>query len=456
MEENIYDNRIEIEEALLGILITEPEKITEINDYLSASDFSITKYSKLFDAIQNLTGEHGTFDPLMLEEELKLKGILNEIGGRNKITELMNNAPISMNIDSNVKMLKNRSIQTKVKQACLEIQDEIKRGYRDYKSLIEFSQQKILTIDENENTINVASIKDIATKKYNNLINLKNTGIDDSAIKTNFKEYDRITGGLNKSDLLILAARPAMGKTAFALNLATNVAKQGKKVLMFSLEMGNEQLLSRILSSVSNVSMSKITRNELDEADYETVSRAIKKIQKYNLYISEKAGVSILEIRNIARRFNNKEEIDFIIIDYLQLITGSSKYGNREQEVSEISRSLKNLARELDVPILALSQLSRGVESRTDKRPMLSDLRESGAIEQDADQVMFLYRDKYYRDKNVKQHNDEQSEEENKYLNSDEEIAELIIGKHRNGQTGTINLALDLKHQKFKDVFIKK
>ncbi|WP_067142165.1 replicative DNA helicase [Oceanivirga salmonicida] len=458
MEEN-NQTRLEIEEIVLGILISNPELVSEVNNKLRMDDFSISRYAKLYDAMQYLSGEYGEFDILVLEDTLRSRGILEELGGRNKITSLISNAPLVIDIETYINILKNKSIQSKLNHACLEIQDEIKREHYDYKDLMEIAQRKILAVDENENTVGVISIKDVADKKFTRLYNMQN-GIDEKdVIKTNFTEYDRITRGLNKSDLLILAARPAMGKTAFALNLATNVAKQGKTVLIFSLEMGNEQLLTRILSSVANVEMNKLVTNRLNDTDLARVNKAIDEIKDYDLFISEKAGVSMLEIRNIARRFKTKYNLDFLVIDYLQLISSSSsKYGSREQEVSEISRSLKNLARELDIPVLALSQLSRGVESRSDKRPLLSDLRESGSIEQDADQVMFLFREQYYKNLEKSKYNnnsDEEKDDNNKTYNADEEIAELIIGKHRNGETGTINLAINFKYQRFKSVHTK-
>ncbi|WP_156286056.1 replicative DNA helicase [Oceanivirga salmonicida] len=458
MEEN-NQTRLEIEEIVLGILISNPELVSEVNNKLRMDDFSISRYAKLYDAMQYLSGEYGEFDILVLEDALRSRGILEELGGRNKITSLISNAPLVIDIETYINILKNKSIQSKLNHACLEIQDEIKREHYDYKDLMEIAQRKILAVDENENTVGVISIKDVADKKFTRLYNMQN-GIDEKdVIKTNFTEYDRITRGLNKSDLLILAARPAMGKTAFALNLATNVAKQGKTVLIFSLEMGNEQLLTRILSSVANVEMNKLVTNRLNDTDLARVNKAIDEIKDYDLFISEKAGVSMLEIRNIARRFKTKYNLDFLVIDYLQLISSSSsKYGSREQEVSEISRSLKNLARELDIPVLALSQLSRGVESRSDKRPLLSDLRESGSIEQDADQVMFLFREQYYKNLEKSKYNnnsDEEKDDNNKTYNADEEIAELIIGKHRNGETGTINLAINFKYQRFKSVHTK-
>lgn len=453
-------NSIETEEAVLGILISNPELMSDVSEILKASDFSIVNNSKLYSILLDLSSDLGTFDILLIENQLKKIGIYDDLGGRIKLTELIENAPLGVSIDYYIDILKTYSIQKKLSSACAEIQEQIKIPEKfGYKVLLDSAQKKIMDLDKDENSIGVVSIKEIASKQIQKLMLLSNNGETEEGIKTGFKEYDTITGGLNRSDLLILAARPAMGKTAFALNLATNVAKQGKSVLIFSLEMGYSQLFTRILANIANVPMNKLTKNLLTPFDLKNISDSIKQIKdNYNLFISEKAGVNILEIKNIARRFKTKHDLDFIIIDYLQLINTVSRHGSREQEVSEISRSLKNLARELDIPILALSQLSRGVESRTDKKPLLSDLRESGAIEQDADQVMFLFRAEYYKKlaNNDNKENTENTENLNKNQdNNTPEIAELIIGKHRNGETGTINLEIDFKYQRFSNSNLK-
>lgn len=446
-------NRIEIEEAILGMLIEHPDMMLEANDTLKSDDFSTVMYSKLYNILIDLANNHGVFDIILIENQMRKMGIYENFGGRDKIYYLINNAPINVSLSQYIEILKTYSIQKKVENACIELLKEIKNPEKySSKDLLDLSQKKIMDIDKDENNIGVAKISDIAKKQVQNLLSLSKAGeTENRGIPTDFKEYDRITGGLNKSELLILAARPAMGKTAFALNIATNLAKRGKSVLIFSLEMGNDQLFNRMLSNLSNIEMNKIKNKYLTEFDIKQIAKVNEEINKYNLFISEKAGVSILDIKNISRRFKMQHDLDFIVIDYLQLINTTSKHGSREQEVSEISRALKNLARELDIPILALSQLSRSVESRADKRPLLSDLRESGAIEQDADQVMFLFREEYYKQIANKNKNEEKEENENK----ETEIAELIIGKHRNGETAVIHLGIEFKYQRFLDVHKK-
>jgi replicative DNA helicase len=280
-------------------------------------------------------------------------------------------------------------------------------------------------------------------------------------ISSGFSKYDELTSGFHGSDLIILAARPAMGKTAFALNLALNVAKAGKHVLVYSLEMGNEQLFDRLLSIESKIKLSAIKDGTLKDSDYTDLGNGMGRLAELPLYISDSSSVNILEIKAVARRLKAEGKLDFMMIDYLQLINptaGSKK--SREQEISEISRSLKIIAKELNIPIVTLSQLSRSVEQRTDKRPILSDLRESGAIEQDADMVMFLYREKYYNKDNAQQPGDSNNSEvpsqytKPKQQSNDEELekVEVIVGKHRSGPTGTIILGFRPGYQQFVNV----
>ncbi|VWL85505.1 replicative DNA helicase [Oceanivirga miroungae] len=448
------NSRIEVEEAIIGMLIEHPDMMLEANDILRPDDFSTLMYSKLYSILLDLSNTNGVFDILLIENQMKKMGIFDSFGGREKLFELTSNAPITVSLTQYIEILKTYSIQKKIESACIELLNEIKTPEKyNYKDLIDLSQKRIMDIDKDENSIGVTRISDVAKKQVQNLLLLSKSGESSGkGIPTDFKEYDRVTGGLNKSELLILAARPAMGKTAFALNIATNLAKQGKSVLIFSLEMGVDQLFKRILSNISDVEMYKLKNKHLTDFDIKRITDKHEEMKNYNLFISEKAGVSILEIKNIARRFKTQNDLDFIVIDYLQLINSSSKNKSREQEVSEISRSLKNLARELDIPILALSQLSRSVESRSDKRPLLSDLRESGAIEQDADQVMFLFREEYYKQIASKSENKVENEQ---VQNKETEIAELIIGKHRNGETAVIHLGIDFKYQRFINVHKK-
>lgn len=278
-----------------------------------------------------------------------------------------------------------------------------------------------------------------------------------SGIPTGYSAFDQMTGGLHGSDLMILAARPAMGKTAFALNLAISVAKQNKHVLVYSLEMGNEQLFDRILSITAGIRLKSLKDNMLKSEEMYRMGEVFGEITEMPFYISDSASVNMMELKSTARRLKSEGKLDFLLIDYLQLISPQEGYRkSREQEISEISRSLKLLAKELNIPILTLSQLSRGVEQRNDKRPMLSDLRESGAIEQDADMVMFLYRDSYYKKNNFDDEEESESSNSDNNNNSEEnekgEEVELIIGKHRSGPIGTVKLSFEASYQRFLNI----
>lgn len=432
-----------IEEAILGMMISNSDSIMPIIERLMPEDFTKKINGDVFQVMVNLYNEYTSFDALVLEKELVKNGKLNVFGGRSKIAELLENAPVATNLEAYVDILKDKSIKLRLKEACDNIVSEINRDYKQAKELLDLSQAKIFSIEAEKTKDPIVSIKSLGEERRRKIIELSETGNKDIlGIQTSFSEYDKITGGLHGSDLLILAARPAVGKTAFAINLAINVAKQKKTVLFFSLEMGNEQLYNRILSICSGLSAKKIKENNLNQEELFKSTKTEEVIKDYPIYIAGDATVTVLDIKNYARKFKMNNNLDFIVIDYLQLISSTSQNKQREQQVSEISRSLKLLAKELNVPILALSQLSRGVENRSDKRPMLSDLRESGAIEQDADQVIFLHRNDYY---------EREEDKGEKKGNDNVQKVEVIIGKHRNGSTGTLFLSFDLSCQKFKD-----
>lgn len=431
-----------IEEAILGMMISNSDSIMPILEKLEPEDFTKKIYGEVFQIMSNLYSEYTSFDALILEKELEKHNKLKALGGREKIANLLENAPVTTNLEAYVNLLKDKSVKLRLKDSCEDIVNEINRNYKDSKELLDLAQAKIFSIESEKNKDPIVSIKSLGEERRKKIIALSETG-DKSVLGTPtlFNSYDKITGGLHGSDLLILAARPAVGKTAFAINLAINVAKQNKTVLFFSLEMGNEQLYNRILAICSKLPAKKIKENNLNQEELIISNKTEEKIKNYHIYIAGDATVTVLDIKNYARRFKMNNNLDFIVIDYLQLISSISHNKQREQQVSEISRSLKLLAKELNVPILALSQLSRGVENRSDKRPLLSDLRESGAIEQDADQVIFLHREDYY-DKSEGKTNEN-------IENNNIQKVEVIIGKHRNGSTGTINLSFNLTCQKF-------
>lgn len=437
----------EIEEAILGIMFNNSDSIISVLEKLTPEDFSKKINGKVFQVLIDIyNNDYSSADTKLVTIKLEEANLLESFGGREKIAQLAMDAPLSDNLEAYVDSLKDRSVKLKLKNICTEIGNEINRNYKSANDILDYSQAKIFSIEAEKNKNPIVSLKDLGKERMQRIIKIGDEG-DKSyiGIPTNFRDYDKITGGLHGSDLIILAARPSVGKTAFAINLAYNVAKQNKKVLFFSLEMGNEQLYTRILALSSGIEARKIKDFNLNKEETLACVKTEEKIRNYPLYIAGDATVTVLEIKNLARRFKLNTGLDFIIIDYLQLINSISQNKQREQQVSEISRSLKLLAKELDVPILALSQLSRSVESRSDKRPMLSDLRESGAIEQDADQVIFLHREEYYG----KDEKSDSAEEKKEFVKNLPNKVEVIIGKHRNGSTGTVFLSFDLAHQKF-------
>ena len=315
--------------------------------------------------------------------------------------------------------------------------DLVALGYdetEDVDILMDMAEKKVFELAQKKNTKGYTSLKDVLVESFEKLEELYNQKGRISGLSTGFMDLDLKTSGLHNSDLIIVAARPAMGKSAFAINIATNIAVQsGKGVAIFNLEMSKEQVGNRILCSEAMVDSNKIRTGQIEDDDWVKLASTLSRLSEAPIYIDDTAGISIMEIRAKCRKLKIEKDIGLVVIDYLQLIQGSGKRNaSREQEISEISRSLKILAKELDIPVIALSQLSRGVEKRDDKRPMLSDLRESGAIEQDADIVMFLYRDDYYN---------EDSEKKN--------VAEVILAKHRGGSTGTVDLAWLPSYTKF-------
>lgn len=423
------------EEYLLGTLLCEGSLMGEISRILKPEDFSNKNYGLIYSAMYSIYGKNGDINLIVLEEELKKLQVYESIGGREKLTELFEHAPMETSIDIFAGIVKDKSVKRKVVEICQHITDLIKRDYGNYNDILDIAQSKIIKLTSDNNTSDVLTLEDLGKQKIEKIIKLSEHDTTEyTGIPSGYIEYDRITGGFQKSDLLILAARPGIGKTAFALNLALNTSKKKKKVLIFSLEMGNEQLYDRLLSIESGFSLSKIRNNTLTEQETIMLNKNIEKMSKYELYITDVPGVNLLDIKNICRKLKTTNGIDFIIIDYLQLITPTADASKvREQQVSEISRGLKILAKELQVPILTLSQLSRSVENRTDKTPMLSDLRESGAIEQDADIVMFLSR-------------------ETKTEPMDDIVTDVIIGKHRNGSIGTVKLGFRPHCQKFVNI----
>ncbi|MBP3708221.1 MAG: replicative DNA helicase [Clostridia bacterium] len=424
---------IEAEQAVLGCMITDKDAVIAAVEALSEEDFYREDNKLIYKAIMNLYNRAEPIDIITLKSELSSIGKFDAVGGLEYLAELPEKVPTTSNVDKYIKIVEEKStLRTLIKTA----NDILTAGYdptQEVESIMDSAEKKIFNIMQKNNQTGYASIKDILVDSFTELEELYNRKQHVTGVPTGFIDLDNKTAGLHNSDLILVAARPAMGKSAFALNIATNAALQaGTGVAIFSLEMSKEQMANRILGSVSMVDGNSIRTGRIADDDWIKLATASGQLSQTGIYIDDTPGISVMEIRAKCRKLKMEKNIGMVIIDYLQLVQGSSKAGSREQEIAEISRSLKILAKEINVPVIALSQLSRAPEQRPDHRPMLSDLRESGSIEQDADIVIFLYRDDYYNPDTDKKN-----------------IAEVIIAKHRAGSTGTVELAWLGNYTKF-------
>lgn len=429
MANKIMPNNLEAEESVLGACFLSKYALQKATESLLPESFYSEKNAKIFTAMMDLAEEKTPIDLTTITSHLKKKNELNEVGGVEYLTEILNFVPTASNVDYYIQNVEETAILRRLIETANDIATEGYRTDETVNEILDSSEKKILSIVKNRKSSEFRSIKDVLLKTQSDLERLSENKSEITGLATGWYDLDKLTTGLHPNEFIIIAARPAMGKTAFALNLATHAAMtQDKSVAIFNLEMSAEQLAMRILSSLGQLEGFKLRTGNLMNNDWKRINEAVSQLSNTNLVIDDTPGITIGEIRAKCRRLASSEKgLSLVIIDYLQLISGGKNYGaNRQQEVSDISRSLKTLAMELNVPIIALSQLSRSVEGREDKRPLMSDLRESGSIEQDADIVAFLYRDDYY--------NKEARTEDNT------SISELIIGKHRNGPTATIEL----------------
>ncbi len=429
MANKIMPNNLEAEESVLGACFLSKYALQKATESLLPEAFYSEKNAKIFRALVELSEEKTPIDLTTITSHLKKKNELNEIGGVEYLTEILNFVPTATNVDYYIQNVEETAILRKLIETANDIATEGYRTDETVNEILDNSEKKILSIVKNRKSSEFRTIKEVLLKTQSDLERLSENKSEITGLATGWYDLDKITTGLHPNEFIIIAARPAMGKTAFALNLATHAAMtQDKSVAVFNLEMSAEQLAMRILSSLGQLEGFKLRTGNLMNNDWKRINEAVSQLSNTNLVIDDTPGITIGEIRAKCRRLASSEKgLSLVVIDYLQLISGGKNYGaNRQQEVSDISRSLKTLAMELNVPIIALSQLSRSVEGREDKRPLMSDLRESGSIEQDADIVAFLYRDDYY--------NKEARNEDNT------SISELIIGKHRNGPTATIEL----------------
>ena len=420
------------EASVLGaMMIKNGEAIVKIQSILQAEDFFLEEHRIIFQAMLDLYSNKNTIDTITLSEYLQKNNQLDKVGGPVFIMTIGDIVPTAANIVYHAKIIKEKSILRKLIDAGEYIVSEAYENKEKLETIMDNAEQKIFSITSRETSDGFEHIQPIITRVFDRINSLYESNGGHTGVSSNFKDLDDATAGFQNSDLILLAARPSMGKTAFALNIAANVSMghgsvPARPVAIFSLEMSKDQLAQRLLSSQSGIDSQLLKTGKLNRDQWPTLARTSNDIAKAKLYIDDTAGLTVMELRARARHLKSMYGLDLIIIDYLQLMQGkSSRSGdvNRQQEISEISRSLKALARELNVPVIALSQLSRAVEMRAEKKPQLSDLRESGSLEQDADIVMFLYREDYYK---------ENTEKEN--------VTELIIAKHRNGPTKTVKL----------------
>lgn len=428
---------IEAEQAIIGSMLTDKDAVIAAVEVLQEQDFYREDNKIIYSAILNLYNRAEPIDIITLKSELKSMGKFEAVGGLEYIVQLPDKVPTTSNVEQYIKIVEEKSML----RALIKTADElITLGYdptQEVEQVIDIAEKKIFQVMQKKNQKGYSSIKDILVDTFTQLEQLYNQKESITGVPTGFVDLDYRTSGLHNSDLILVAARPAMGKSAFALNIATNAAVRAKvPVAIFSLEMSKEQMTNRILCSEAMVDSAKVRTGKIDDDEWAKLAATSGELSEAGIYIDDTPGISIMEIRAKCRKMKLEKNIGLVVIDYLQLVQGSNKKGgSREQEIAEISRSLKILAKEIDVPVIALSQLSRAPEQRIDHRPMLSDLRESGSIEQDADIVMFLYRDDYYN---------EDTEKKN--------IAEVIIAKYRSGATGTVELLWLANYTKFANI----
>lgn len=427
----------EAEQSVIGAIFLEPQALITASEILLPEDFYRIAHKKIFETMLVLSDRGQPVDLVTIAEELKVKNELEDVGGISYITELANAVPTAANIVYYANIVEEKSLLRRLIRVATDIVEDGYTREDEVEALLGEAEKKMMEVSNRKNAGDFRHIKDVLVETYDNIELLHTRKGEVTGIPTGFRDLDKITAGFQRNDLIIVAARPSVGKTAFALNVAQNVAtKTDENVAIFSLEMGAEQLVMRMLCAEGNIDAQVLRTGNLEADDWRKLTMAMGSLSNAGIFIDDSPGIRINEIRSKCRRLQQEHGLGMIMIDYLQLIMGSGRGSdNRQQEVSEISRSLKALARELKIPVIALSQLSRGVEQRQDKRPMMSDLRESGSIEQDADIVSFLYREDYY---------DKETEMQN--------MIEIIIAKQRNGPTGTVTLAFAKEYNKFLNI----
>ncbi|MGI6124386.1 MAG: replicative DNA helicase [Acetivibrionales bacterium] len=428
----IPPHHVEAEQAILGALLIDRNALSEVSGKLRADSFYLEKHKEIFEAIVLLYEESMPVDIVTVSDVLTRRGTLEKVGDMDYIAHLANSVVTTANVAHYVSIIEDKALLRSLIQTSGKIVDMGYEGSMEGLEVLNQAEKSIFDIAQGLNRTGLEAINSLLDKTFTQLEELCMNKGDLTGIPSGFIDLDRKTSGFQNSDLILVAARPAMGKTSFVLNIAVNAALRNFPVAIFSLEMSRLQLVNRILALESMVELEKMRTGKLETEDWKKIGYSLGPLAKSPIYIDDNASTNTMEMMSKLRKLKLEKGLGLVVIDYLQLMEGRKKSDNRQQEISEISRSLKIMAKELDVPIIALSQLSRAPEQRTDHRPILSDLRESGAIEQDADMVMFLYRDDYYNDETDKRN-----------------IVEVIIAKHRNGSTGMVELAWMPEYTKF-------
>lgn len=424
----------EAEQAVLGAIINRNEVLFQISDSLSVSDFFSPAHQKIYEAVLEISDRNEPIDEVTLGTFLRDRSLLDQTGGANYLVELAQSTPVVSNAKQYAKIVREKGRLRELITTANDIAKESRESPEDVEALILRATETLGAIESDANSKSFAHLKPILLDYFSALEERSKSPESVTGVPTGFTELDELTHGLQRGDLVIVAARPSMGKTAFSMNVALYAAVSGKvPVIVFSLEMPKEHIAMRLLCSLGKIDSHKLQTGQLEQVDWDNLANATSKIMDAPMVIDDKGGISVMHIRKVASQVKAElGELGMIVIDYLQLMQGSGRTNSREQEISEISRGLKAIAKEFGIPVIALSQLNRDLERRQDRRPMMSDLRESGAIEQDADIIMFIYRDEVYHEET-----------------EDAGIAEIIVAKHRNGEIGTKRLAFIGKYTKF-------
>lgn len=431
--EKVPPQNLDAEQSVLGAMLIDKDAVVKAIEVLKPEDFYRDANGHIFKAVVNLFDRGEAVDLITLSEELRQIGLLDQIGGIAYVAGLANAVPTSANIEHYAKIVEEKSLLRNLIRVSTRIAQLGYEGEEDVESLLDKAEQMVFELSQRKTYAGMVPLKTVLMNTFERIEYLHQNKGGITGVPSGFGNLDKLTSGFQPSDLIILAARPSMGKTSLVLNIAQYASIRKKlPVAVFSLEMSREQLVTRMLCAEAMVDQQKVRTGQLSDDDWQKLTRAAGPLSQAPLYIDDSPGITVVEMRARCRRLKSERGLSMVVIDYLQLMQGGRKSENRQQEISEISRSMKSLARELQVPVIALSQLSRAVEQRTEKKPMMSDLRESGSLEQDADLVMFIYRDEYYKEDSDKRG-----------------IAEIIISKQRNGPVGSVELGFLKEFTKF-------